>query len=101
MNRPKLTSQDDAGLRKLAGAMFVQALEDLKQGDEQTRAGAWQWLSGENEAGLSFVLCCRILGCRPEVVRRGLLRTNVGAEPVVTSAHLAAQAAELVEQFAG
>jgi hypothetical protein len=100
MNRPKLTSRDDAGLRKLAGAMFVQALEDLKQGDEPTRVGASQWLSGKNEAGLSFVLCCHILGCRPDVVRRGLLGSHVGAEPVATPAHLEAEATELVEQFA-
>ncbi len=100
MNRLKLTSRDDAGLRKLAGAMFVQALEDLKHGSEDARAGAWQWLSGENHAGLSFALCCQILGCQPETVRRGLLRSNAGADPATTPAHLAERAAELVELVA-
>lgn len=100
MNRRKLSSRDDAGLRKLAGAMLLQALEDMNEGDEDTRAEAWQWLSGENEAGLSFALCCKLLGCRPEIVRRGLLPSHVAAEPVVIAAHLPAQALELAEQFA-
>jgi hypothetical protein len=100
MNRRKLSSRDDAGLRKLAGAMLTQALDDLNEGDEFTRAEAWQWLSGENEAGLSFALCCKLLGCRPEVVRRGLLPDYAAAEPVVIPAHLTAQPLELVGQLA-
>jgi hypothetical protein len=100
MNRRRLSSRDDAGLRKLAGAMLVQALEDLNEGDDDTRAEAWQWLSGENQAGLSFELCCKILGLRTEVVRRGLLPGHVATEPVVIPRHLPARALELAEQFA-
>ena len=99
MNRPKLTSRDDAGLRKLAAAVLLQALADINEGEEGTRAEAWQWLNGENEAGLSFELCCQLLGCRPEIVRRGLLPSHVA--PVATPAPMPAQTAELVEQFAG
>jgi hypothetical protein len=100
MNRRRLSSRDDAGLRKLAGAMLVQALEDLNEGDDDTRAEAWQWLSGENQAGLSFELCCKILGLRTEIVRRGLLPGHVATEPVVIPRHLPARALELAEQFA-
>lgn len=100
MNRRRLSSRDDAGLRKLAGAMLVQALEDLNEGDDDTRAEAWQWLSGENQAGLSFELCCKILGLRSAVVRRGLLPGHVAVEPAVIGSHLPAQVLELAEQFA-
>jgi hypothetical protein len=101
MNRPKITSRDDAGLRKLAGAMLVQALDDLNEGDDDTRAETWRWLGGRTEAGLNFELCCKILGCRPEVVRRGLLRGYVPAEPLLNPAPLPAENVELVEQLAG
>jgi hypothetical protein len=100
MNHRKLSSRDDAGLRKLAGAMLTQALEDLNEGDEFTRAEAWQWLNGENEAGLSFALCCKLLGCRAEVVRRGLLPNSIAPELVSVPAHLTAQTVELAELLA-
>ena len=101
MNRPKLTSRDDAGLRKLAGAMLLQALEDINEGDEDTRAEAWQWFNGETQAGLNFVLCCRILGCRPDLVRHSLLPGHDGAEPVFNPAHLSVETAEVAELVAG
>lgn len=100
MNRPKLTSRDDAGLRRMARAVLLQALEDLNEGDEATRVEAWQWLSGENEAGLSFELCCRMVGCRPEVVRRNILPSYADVDAVVAAARTPAPALELVEQFA-
>lgn len=100
MNRPKLTSRDDAGLRRMARAVLLQALEDLNEGDEVTRVEAWQWLSGENEAGLSFELCCRMVGCRPEVVRRNILPSYADVDAVVAAARTPAPTLELVEQFA-
>jgi hypothetical protein len=89
----------------MARAVLMQALEDLNEGDDTTRAEAWQWLNGENDAGLSFELCCRIVGCRADVVRRNILPSHVDAEAVVATAQLPAQslempALELVEQFA-
>jgi hypothetical protein len=100
MNRPKLTSQDDAGLRKLAGAMLVRALEDLNEGDDETRAEAWRWLGGRTEAGLNFYLCCKILGCHPGAVRRGLLRGYVPQESLLDSAPVPVETTELVSQLA-
>lgn len=100
MNRPKLTSRDDAGLRRMARAVLLQALEDLNQGDELTRAEAWQWLSGENEAGLSFELCCRMVGCGPDVVRRKILPSHADVNAVAAAAQTPAPALELVEQLA-
>ena len=100
MNRPKLTSQDDAGLRRMARAVLLQALEDLNEGDDATRADAWQWLDGETEAGFSFTLCCKMLGCHPEVVRRNLMPSHVAAKPVAAPVHVPTETLELVEQFA-
>ncbi|MEX2300388.1 MAG: hypothetical protein WD733_05595 [Bryobacterales bacterium] len=100
MNRPKLTSQDDAGLRRMARAVLMQALDDLNQGDTATRAEARRWINSEHEAGFSFALCCKVLGCRHEVVRRGLLPRTAAAEPMVSPAHLPAQELELAEQYA-
>lgn len=84
MNRPKLTSRDDSGIRKLAGAVLLQAIEDLNEGDAEVRAETWRWLSGENEAGMSFALCCRLLGQSADAVRHGMLPYR-GAQPAVLS----------------
>jgi hypothetical protein len=100
MNRPKLSYRDDAGLRKLAGAMLLQALEDLNEETEETRAEAWRWFNGENEAGLSFALCCTLLGRGVEDVRDSLLPRRTAAQPVAISAHLTAQPSQRTEQFA-
>jgi hypothetical protein len=84
----------------MARAVLLQALEDLNEGDEATRAEAWQWLNGENEDGLSFELCCRMVGCHSEVVRRNILPSHAEPETVVATAQMSAPAPELVEQFA-
>jgi len=101
MNRPKLSHRDDPGLRKLAGAMLLQALDDVNEGDEQTRAEAWRWFSGENEAGLSFALCCRLLGRGVEDVRNNLLPRRAVAQPVAVSAQWTTPDLQHSHQFAG
>jgi hypothetical protein len=84
----------------MARAVLMQALEDLNNGDTAARAEARRWINSEHEAGFSFSLCCKVLGCRHEVVRRGLLPKYAAAEPVVSPAHVPAHELELVEQYA-
>jgi len=100
MNRPKLSHRDDPGLRKLAGAMLLQALEDFNEGDAETHAEASRWFRGENEAGLSFDLCCKLLGRGAEDVRGSLLPRRPVTQPVMVSTHLPAQEMQRVHEFA-
>jgi hypothetical protein len=100
MTRPKLTSRDDNGLRKLAGAVLLQAIEDLNEGDAETRTETWRWLSGQNEAGLSFALCCKLLGRPADDVRRGLMSYRFVEEPQMIAMPLRAAQVDRAEQRA-
>jgi hypothetical protein len=62
------------GVQRLAGAILVQAIEDLRCGSNRRREDAIHWIEEDSETQFSFVFCCRILQRDPEEVRRFLLQ---------------------------
>jgi hypothetical protein len=62
-------------LRRLAGAVLVQAIADISRaGPGSGRADALRWIADPGDEHLSFVSCCRLLDRNPEEVRRSLRR---------------------------
>jgi hypothetical protein len=66
--------KDDAGVRgvhRLAGAILLQAIEDLRFGTGRRRAEALCWIMDDStEEQFSFRFCCRMLHRDPEQIRR-------------------------------
>ena len=66
MTPPRLsaskTSNLDPALQRLAGAVLIQALEDLTRGPQRSREEAMDWMMGKTVEGFSFELCCNLLG---------------------------------------
>ena len=56
------TSNLDPSLQRLAGAVLIQALEDLTRGPRRSREEAMDWMMGKTVEGISFELCCNLLG---------------------------------------
>jgi hypothetical protein len=68
-------------LRKLAAAVLLQAVEDLRYGNAQARASARYWFDERHDAGLSFQLCSRILGFTAAELRQDLELTASSGSP--------------------
>lgn len=65
------TAAADPGLQRLAGAVLIQALEDLSRGPRRSREQALEWMLGKITDGFSFELCCSLLGRdREDVLQR-------------------------------
>jgi hypothetical protein len=67
----------DRSLCRLAGAVLVQAIEDLQCGSGRNRGDAVQWIVDNAAGHLSFVSCCHLLGRDPDRVRLSLLRQRI------------------------
>ncbi len=67
------------GLYRLAGAVLVQAIEDLRSTSRQNRDDAGRWILDNNGGRFSFVYCCRLLGREPDQVRFSLMPQQVPA----------------------
>ncbi len=65
------------GVCRLAAAILVQAIEDLRRGSGRKRDDAIRWITDPREDEFSFVYCCRILNRNPEEIRRMLLRQSL------------------------
>ncbi len=65
------------GVHRLAGAILVQAIEDIRCGSGRRKEDAIQWVTESSEAQFSFVFCCRMLDRDPEDIRRFLLRQSL------------------------
>ena len=65
------------GIQRLAGAVLVQAIDDLRCGVSRRREEATRWIESESEEQFSFVFCCRMLERDPEETRRFLLRQSI------------------------
>ena len=78
MTPPRLsaskTSYLDPSLQRLAGAVLIQALDDLTSGPRRSREEAVDWIMGKMVDGFSFELCCNLLGRDPEDVRHRVQR---------------------------
>ncbi len=61
----------DPSLQRLAGAVLIQALEDLTRGPKRSREDALNWILGRTTDGFNFELCCDLLGRQPtDVLQR-------------------------------
>ena len=68
------TSNLDPSLQRLAGAVLIQALEDLTRGPRRSRDEALEWITGKTVDGFSFELCCNLLGRDSEDVLQRVQR---------------------------
>ena len=50
------------GVRRLAAAVLIHALEDLVRGSKPCRRGAFSWFTESDTDGMSFEFCCTVLG---------------------------------------
>ena len=77
---PTSTNRDggtaDRALKRLAGAVLIQALQDASSGPRRFREEALDWISGKAGAGFSFDFCCALLGRAPDDVRWRLMKFN-------------------------
>ena len=65
------------GVHRLAGAILVQAIEDIRCGSGRRKEDAIHWVTDNNDSQFSFIFCCRMLDRDPEDVRRFLLRQSL------------------------
>src|SRR6185295_8617643 len=65
------------GIQRLAGAVLVQAIDDLRCGVSRRREEAARWIESESDEQFSFVFCCRMLERDPEDTRRFLMRQSI------------------------
>jgi hypothetical protein len=65
------------GIQRLAGAVLVQAIDDLRCGVSRRREEATRWIESDSDEQFSFVFCCRMLERDPEDTRRFLLRQSI------------------------
>ncbi len=64
----------DPSLQRLAGAVLIQALEDLTRGPKRSREEALHWILGRTKDGFNFELCCNLLGREPDDVLQRVQR---------------------------
>lgn len=72
-------SHSPRGIHRLAGAILVQAIADMRGGSGRRREEVLRWIEAPSEARFSFVFCCRILNRDPNEVRRFLERREFPA----------------------
>ncbi len=72
-------SENIRGVNRLAGAVLVQAIEDIRSGSGRKREDAIRWVTDPSEEQFSFVFCCRMLNRNPDEVRRMLVRQALPA----------------------
>ena len=68
---------DVRGVHRLAGAVLVQAIEDIRSGSGKRREDAIQWVASSSGEQFSFVFCCRMLNRDPDEVRRFLVKQSL------------------------
>ena len=61
---------DERGLRRLAGAMLISALDDLDSRSHSRRGEVLNWISRRDASVFSFEFCCGLLGRDPNELRR-------------------------------
>jgi hypothetical protein len=59
----------DEAVRRLAAAILIRAIEDLRGQSRLKKEDALAWMRSSDEMQFSFVFCCRALGRDPERVR--------------------------------
>ena len=61
---------DERGMRCLAGAMLITALDDLESQSNSRRGEVLSWIARNDGRIFSFEFCCRMLGRDPNELRR-------------------------------
>ena len=64
------TMMDHRGMHRLAGAVLLQAIEDLSHGSGSRRADAVRWMENTTEEINSFAFWCQALDRHPDKIRR-------------------------------
>ncbi|GEM_PF-4655607 len=59
----------DESVRRLAAAVLLRAIEDLRGQSRLKKEDALSWMRSSDDMQFSFVFCCRALGRDPERVR--------------------------------
>ncbi len=70
----KIQWKELRGIERLAGAVLVQAIEDVHRGPTGAREDAIRWIADCRADQFSFEHCCRIVGRNPDKVRHRVLR---------------------------
>lgn len=65
------------GVQRLAAAILVQAIQDIRSGSAKKRDDAVRWIIDSRDEHFSFVFCCRILDRDCEEIRRFLVRQSL------------------------
>ena len=65
---------EDRGLRRVAGAVLLQAIEDLCYGNGSKRAGVLRWMEDPTEETFGFAFWCKVANRHPDEIRRALRR---------------------------
>ena len=65
------------GLYRLAGAVLVQAIVDIRCGSGRKKAEALRWIEDASERQFSFSYCCKMVSRDPDHVRRQLARQQI------------------------
>ncbi len=68
---------DLRGIQRLAGAILLQAIEDIRLRSGRTREEALHWVQDDGNVQFSFVFCCRMLERDPDEVRKFLQHRDV------------------------
>ena len=67
------------GIHRLAGAVLVQAIEDVRSGYGKRREEALRWMNDPSDSQFSFIFCCRLTNRNPQEVRRFLQQQDLPA----------------------
>lgn len=59
-------------LRRLSGAVLLQAMHDLSSGPPSLRRDALEWVNATSAEGYTFELCCLLLNRDPDDLRSKL-----------------------------
>ena len=62
----------ERGLRRLAGALLINAIEDLTGRDEHRRHEVLRWIGRQDPGVCSFESCCALLGRDAATIRERL-----------------------------
>ena len=67
-----ITTDKLGGLKRLAGAVLIQARKDFDSGFDGTRPEVEDWVENRTEGEMSFELCCELLDLDPDYTRKRL-----------------------------
>ena len=67
-----ITTDKYGGLKRLAGAVLIQARKDFDSGFGSKRPEVEDWVESRTDGEMSFELCCELLELDPDYTRKRL-----------------------------